>query len=251
MPPGLLATTGRTAPTSGRPRGPASPRAGVAPSPTTDVDPADAVGADRRRCAVRSGTMTVRPSRPTDGPSPATIPTTCERDGPFGAGLDVTSEPTARASSAASRSVMTTSKASGPWRATPDVSGNSRTLASSTGSMPSTVTGTGSTFGSSMSAARYVRRSRAGAATTTPERCRSPRRSPPTGPASPNATTRRSARPTTSRTVRSIDASIPASVASDANRTPTPRAIPMIDSPVRPRRAPRLRQASDVRPPTG
>src|SRR5262245_29044033 len=52
-------------------------------------------------------------------------------------------------------------------------------------------------------------------------------------------------------TVRSIADSMPASVASDANSTPTPSAIPTTLSSVRPRRALRLRRASDVRPRMG
>src|SRR4029079_18850334 len=70
-------------------------------------------------------------------------------------------------------------------------------------------------------------------------------------PVSPKDSTRRSARPTRSRTVRSIDAAIPASVASEANRTPTPRAIATTDRAVRPRRAARLRRASEISPPIG
>ena len=101
------------------------------------------------------------------------------------------------------------------------------------------VTGAGAVFGSSSAGSRYVRRSSAGAATATPGRPRSRRGSPRARPVGPNASTRRSARPTRSRTVRSIEAVIPASVASEAYRTPIPSAIPTIDRSVRPRRAAR------------
>jgi ABC-type ATPase involved in cell division len=70
-------------------------------------------------------------------------------------------------------------------------------------------------------------------------------------PPSPKASIRRSARPTRSWTVRSIDDAIPASVASEADRTPIPRAMPTTDRSVRPRRAARLRRASEISPPTG
>ena len=65
-----------------------------------------------------------------------------------------------------------------------------------------------------------------------------------TGPISPKAATRSSARPTSSRTVPSIDASMPALVASPANRTATPRATPRMLSAVRSGLARRLRRAS-------
>src|SRR6185369_4832972 len=98
------------------------------------------------------------------------------------------------------------------------------------------------------SGTRYVRRSRTGAATTTPGASSIAATLSGERPCSPNAATRRSARPTMSWTVRSMADSMPASVASDANRTPTPRAIPTTDSSVRPRRALRLRRASEFRP---
>src|SRR5512142_1669858 len=63
-------------------------------------------------------------------------------------------------------------------------------------------------------------------------------------PPSSNASTRRSARPSIAATLRSIEASMPAFVATAARRTATPRATPPIVSAVRSFRAVRLRQAN-------
>ncbi len=65
----------------------------------------------------------------------------------------------------------------------------------------------------------------------------------PDSPVSVNADTRSSARPTKSPTVRSIEASRPASMASAATSTPTPIAIPNSVSRLRAGLATRLRQA--------
>ncbi len=70
-------------------------------------------------------------------------------------------------------------------------------------------------------------------------------------PVSANAWTRRSARPTRSRTVEATAASSVALVTCMANRTPTPSATPMMVRTVRTRRAARLRQASEARLRTG
>ena len=133
-----------------------------------DVDAADAVD-ESSRCAVRSGTTTVRPPEPTNGPSPARIPTTVSATGPSAPPWNVTFEPTASPSSAASRSVTRAPNASGPARRSPAASGRSRTCASAAGSMPSIVTGCSRSSGSS------IRRGRG----TSVARGPGPRRRPP------------------------------------------------------------------------
>ena len=114
--------------------------AGVAPSPTmmsTRLTPSN----ESSRWAVRSGTTTVRPPEPTNGPSPARIPSTVSATGPSAPPWNVTFEPTASPSSAASRSVTRAPNASGPARRSPAASGRSRICDSAAGSMPSIVTG--------------------------------------------------------------------------------------------------------------
>ncbi len=93
---------------------------------------------------------------------------------------------------------------------------------------------------------RYVRRSRAGAATATPGVPAIAAAVPADNPVSLKAATRRSARPTRSRTVVLTEVSTPAFVASPANRTATPRATPRMLNPTRAGRARRLRKARVV-----
>ena len=116
----------------------------VAPSPTT-MSTRLTPSSPSSRCAVRSGTMTVRPLDPTNGPSPSTIPTTLSEIGPSAPAWNVRSEPRLRPSSPASRSVTRTVNASGPASSFPAASGNGRTFSSSVGSTPRIVTGFGST----------------------------------------------------------------------------------------------------------
>ena len=118
----------------------------------------------------------------------------------------------------------------------------SRTRDSLAGAMPSTVTGSVEA-GRPAAGSRYERRSIAGAVSATPDTRSIALRVVPESPASVNAATRRSARPTSPVTVRSIEASRPASIASAATRTPTPIAMPNTVSRLRPGRAARLRQA--------
>ena len=124
---------------------------------------------------------------------------------------------------------------------------------SRTGSMPSTVTGAGSLAEAVWLglAARYVFRSRAGAATETPAACSATSTAAGLRPRSSRASTRRSARPISSAAARSTAASIVAPAESEANSTATPRATPAIVRKLRSGRAPRLRQASDERRRTG
>src|SRR5258708_2798261 len=93
-----------------------------------------------------------------------------------------------------------------------------------------------------------VRCSMIGAASTTPVACSIVCTEASDSPASRKPETRRSARPTRSRTVRSTAWSSAAPRVSEADRTATPRAIPMIVSSERSGRAATVRHASRSRP---
>src|SRR4051812_39986246 len=95
---------------------------------------------------------------------------------------------------------------------------------------------------------RNVRCSTTGATVVTPAVSRIVWTAESERPPSRNVETRRSARPTMSRTVRSTDASSAAPRVRDAARTPTPRPIPMIVRTVRRGRAASIRAARRSRP---
>ena len=127
---------------SARPRARRDRRPASRPGAEDDVDAGDAVVVEDGRAPSAAGTTTVRPTRPTSGPSPARIPTTAIRDGVAGAALEVSSRAERRPSSAARRSVISAPGSSGrEGRA-----GDERDVVDlrlGNGSMPRTVTGGG------------------------------------------------------------------------------------------------------------
>ena len=198
------------------------------------------------RAAVPIGSTTVRPDEPSAGPSPAMIPTTRTETGSPEPNRVIWA-PTSRPSAAASRSVTRATGSLTSRSGAPRTSGRSRTRGSRAGSMPRTVTGSDS-IGWPGSGTRNVRRSIAGAVSATPGTPSIADSVAPDRPVSVNALTRRSARPTSEVTVRSIEASSPALTASAATSTPTPIAIPNTVSRDRAGLATRLRQAYGPRP---
>ena len=207
----------------------------------------DARSSRRRPGRVASGTMTVRPSAPVSGPSPATMPTTRYAiSSP--APCMLIGEPSASPSWAARSlgdecAVLARVGEDGPGDEGQVVQRGRRPPDRSRGRSPA---------GAARPCRRQRRaRGRCGARGRAPRprrraSRRSSRPSPADSPVSLKAATRRSARPTMSRTVVLTEVSTPALVASPANRTATPSATPRMLSPTRAGRARRLRKARVV-----
>ena len=208
----------------------------------------------KRVWAAVSGTKTSLPSASGSGPSPSTMPTIRYVLRPAEAlPLSEIESPSRKFSWSAKVCVIRADCRSPAVSNPPAANGMSCSLGSRTGSMPSTVTGAGRLRGEvwPTRAARYVLRSRAGAATDTPAVWAITSTVAWLSPCSSRAPTRRSARPISSAAALSTAASIVTPAESAAKRTATPRAIPAVVRKLRILRAPRLLQASDERRRTG